>query len=150
MAELSSTRPYLLRALHAWMEDNGLTPHLVVDAEVPGVVVPRGSVREGRIVLDISYEATRGLDLGSEVISFGARFGARQLEVVVPISAALAIFARENGQGMTFTPEPDTAEEADDGSAPPSAHASPEPPTEPPPDSPKDPPPARPHLKVVK
>lgn len=148
MAQLSSTRPYLLRALHAWMEDNGLTPHLVVDAEVPGVVVPRGSVQDGRIVLDISYEATRALNLGSEVISFGARFGARQLEVVVPIAAALAIFARENGQGMTFTPEPEAEAQAE--AAPMSSAASSAPPPESPPDSPKDPPPTRPHLKVVK
>lgn len=140
MTQLSSTRPYLLRALHAWMEDNGLTPHLVVNADAAGVVVPRGSVRDGRIVLDISYEATRGLDLGSEIISFGARFGARQLEVVVPVSAALAIFARENGQGMTFTPEPDAETEA--GAAVVTSDE--------PPESPKDPPPTRPHLKVVK
>lgn len=134
MATLSSTRPYLLRALHAWMEDNGLTPHLVVDADVPGVEVPRASVRDGRIVLDISYEATRSLELGAEVISFGARFGARQLEVVVPIAAALAIFARENGQGMTFTPEPEPEE---------GAQAAAEDPEDPPP-------PPRPFLKVVK
>ena len=108
---LTSRRPYLLRAMHEWMTDNGQTPHLVVDATSAGVDVPRQYVRDGKIVLNASYEATDGLLLKNDWISFNARFGGVAFEVRVPAHAVLGIYARETGQGMIFAdddpaPEP--------------------------------------------
>ena len=107
----SSRRPYLLRAMHEWMTDNGQTPHLVVDAAVEGVVVPRQYVRDGKIVLNASYTATAGLQIKNDAVSFSARFGGSPFEVSVPVQAVLGIYARETGQGMIFSddepaPEP--------------------------------------------
>lgn len=96
-------RPYLLRALHEWITDGGLTPHLVVDAEVPGVQVPRAFVREGKIVLNCSWTATQGLRLGNEEVTFGARFGGVAHQVVLPIAGVLGIYANETGEGIVFT-----------------------------------------------
>lgn len=98
-------RPYLLRAMHAWMTDNGQTPHLVVDAARDGVDVPQGYVRDGKIVLNISYAATSNLDLGNERIAFSARFAGTPHAVRVPLAAVLGIYARETGQGMIFSDE---------------------------------------------
>ena len=105
----SSRRPYLMRAMHEWMTDNGQTPHLVVDATVDGVVVPRQYVREGKIVLNASYTATAGLTMKNDGVSFSARFGGTPFEVHLPLHAVLGIYARETGQGMMF---------ADDDGAP--------------------------------
>jgi stringent starvation protein B len=110
---LTSRRPYLLRAMHEWMTDNGQTPHLVVDAGVEGVVVPRQYVRDGKIVLNASYSATAGLLIKNEGISFSARFSGAPFEVSLPVHAVLGIYARETGQGMIFSddepaPEPPT------------------------------------------
>jgi stringent starvation protein B len=91
--------------MHEWMTDNGQTPHLVVDAEVAGVAVPRQYVRDGKIVLNASYEATSGLSLKNDWVMFGARFGGVAHEVRVPIAAILGIYARETGQGMIFADE---------------------------------------------
>ncbi|MFM7065811.1 MAG: ClpXP protease specificity-enhancing factor [Gammaproteobacteria bacterium] len=98
-------RPYLLRAMHEWITDSGLTPHLVVDAEAPGVQVPRAFVREGRIILNCSWTATHALRLGNEEVTFGARFGGVAHSVVLPIAAVLGIYANESGEGIVFTPE---------------------------------------------
>ena len=103
---MTSNRPYLLRAIHEWIVDNDLTPQIVVDAEKEHVQVPAAYVREGRIVLNISTTAVRGLRLGNEQVEFGARFGGTPFDVVVPVGAVLAIMARENGTGMSF-PEAD-------------------------------------------
>lgn len=100
---LSSRRPYLLRAMHEWLTDNTQTPHLVVDAGVDGVQVPRQYVRDGKIVLNVSYEATSGLLLKNDWVSFGARFGGVAHEVRVPMRAILGIYSRESGQGMVFS-----------------------------------------------
>ena len=100
---LSSRRPYLLRAMHEWLTDNTQTPHLVVDAGVDGVQVPRQYVRDGKIVLNVSYEATSGLLLKNDWVSFGARFGGVAHEVRVPLRAVLGIYSRESGQGMVFS-----------------------------------------------
>lgn len=107
---MTSTRPYLLRALNEWILDNGMTPHIVVDATIPGTHVPPEHVRDGRITLNLSPSAVRELVIGNEAISFGARFGGRHFDVVVPPGAVLAIFARESGAGMTFGAEPPAAQ----------------------------------------
>lgn len=99
---MTSSRPYLLRALYEWIVDNGHTPHMLVDATKQGVLVPEAFVEEGRIVLNIDPAAVRTLELGNDAVSFGARFGGQGLEVYVPISAVLGIYARENGHGMLF------------------------------------------------
>ena len=104
-AAMTSNRPYLIRAIHAWVVDNDCTPYLLVDALQPGVEVPDEHVEEGRIVLNISPLASEQLVLGDEAIEFHARFGGRPMVVHVPIAAVLAIYARENGQGMMFPPE---------------------------------------------
>lgn len=100
---LKSRRPYLLRAMHEWISDNVQTPHLVVDASLAGVEVPRQYVQGGRIILNVSLSATSSLNLGNEHVSFRARFGAATYDVMVPIAAVLGIYARETGQGMIFS-----------------------------------------------
>jgi stringent starvation protein B len=89
--------------MHEWLTDNTQTPHLVVDAGVDGVQVPRQYVRDGKIVLNVSYEATSGLLLKNDWVSFGARFGGVAHEVRVPMRAILGIYSRESGQGMVFS-----------------------------------------------
>ncbi len=130
---INSKRPYLLRAMHEWMSDNGLTPHIVVDARRDGVVVPNQHVQNGRIILNVSYEATQALELGNEQVNFAARFGGTPHTVTVPADAILGIYARETGQGMIFTedevPQPDPQHDGGDDD---------------------DDPPGRGHLKIVK
>jgi stringent starvation protein B len=116
--EMSSNRPYLIRAVWEWISDNGMTPHLLVDATQEGVVVPRQFVEDGRIVLNIGASAVRDLQLGNEEILFGARFSGTPMEVVIPVSAVLGIYARENGQGMLF-PEEEPPSAPDDEPEPP-------------------------------
>jgi stringent starvation protein B len=112
--EGTSTRPYLLRALHDWCTDNGFTPYIAV-AVGPGVQVPPEYVKNNEIVLNIGFEATSGLQLGNEFVEFKARFGGVSREIRVPVDHIVAIYARENGQGMAF-PLP-TAQPAPDASA---------------------------------
>ncbi len=102
---MTSHRPYLLRALYAWIADNRMTPHLLVDATRPGVQVPPSAVQDGRVVLNVAERAVVGLDMGNELIAFTARFGGVSQPVRVPVSAVLAIYARENGQGMGLPEE---------------------------------------------
>jgi stringent starvation protein B len=102
---MTSNRPYLLRALYEWITDNGLTPHLLVNAELTEVEVPRQYVHEGRIVLNISATAVQGLRLGNDQIEFSARFGGMAYWIRLPPTAVMAIYARENGQGMVFAEE---------------------------------------------
>jgi len=102
---MTSTRPYLLRALHEWMLDNGLTPQIVVDARSDEVQVPRQFVEDGRIVLNISPGAVRQLALGNERVEFMARFSGTPFQVSLPTDSVLAIVARENGTGMSFAAE---------------------------------------------
>ena len=109
--ESASLRPYLIRALHEWCCDQGLTPHLAVLADA-SVQVPREYVQDGQIVLNIGTEATSGLSLDNDYISFKARFGGVPRDVMVPVDRVLAIYARENGQGMAFPvlePDPEQA-----------------------------------------
>ena len=98
---LTSIRPYLIRAWHEWMMDNGLTPHILVKLNET-VSVPREYAQGGEIVLNINTEATGGLHLGNEVIRFQARFSGRVRDISVPVEQVASIFARENGQGMAF------------------------------------------------
>ncbi len=97
----SSTRPYLIRALHDWCTDNGYTPYIAVFVDGK-VQVPQEYVKNNEIVLNVGFEATSGLKLGNEQIEFKARFGGSAREIVVPIDHVVAIYARENGQGMAF------------------------------------------------
>lgn len=99
---MNSSRPYLIRALYEWIVDNNLTPYLLVDSAVEEVEVPRDFVENGRIILNISPEATHSLVLGNGAITFNARFSGAAMDVNVPISGVLAIYAKENGQGMMF------------------------------------------------
>lgn len=108
---MTSHRPYLLRALYEWIADNGMTPHLLVDATRPAVQVPLSAVKDGKIVLNVAERAVQHLEMGNDVIRFSARFGGVSNSVSVPVSAVLAIYARETGQGMAL---PDEAASADD------------------------------------
>lgn len=99
---MTSHRPYLLRALYEWIADNDMTPHLLVDATRQGVRVPSHAVSEGKIVLNIAQRAVSHLDMGNDLIQFSARFGGVSQTVSVPVSAVLAIYSRETGQGMAL------------------------------------------------
>lgn len=130
--EMTSNRPYLLRALYEWIADNGLTPHILVEAGADGVDVPDQAVQKGKVILNIDNLAVRELDLGNAWLTFKARFSGSEYEVTVPIEAVLAIYAKENGQGMMFSMDDETV-----------------PPTDPDSD-PDGKPSRRPHLKIVK
>ena len=110
--ESTSTRPYLIRALYDWCTDNGFTPYVAVLVD-DTVQVPREYVKNGEIVLNISFDATSSLKLGNEFIEFKARFAGTAREIMVPVNRVIAIYARENGQGMAFpVPVPSPADEA--------------------------------------
>lgn len=108
MKDMSSSRPYLLRAIYDWIVDNRLTPYLLVNAEMPDVQVPMEYVNNGKIMLNIAPEAVQGLEMGGNQLSFQARFNGKSMHVSVPMQAAMAIYARENGRGMVFNEEDDT------------------------------------------
>ena len=139
---MTSHRPYLLRALYEWIADNGMTPHILVDARLPGVRVPAHAVKDGRIVLNIADRAVAKLDMDNDSVRFSARFGGVSQSVMVPIAAVLAIYARETGQGMAL---PDDIYGSDP--TPPDDELPPDPPATPD-DTPT--PGKRPHLRVVK
>jgi len=121
MAQLISTKPYMLRAMHEWCVDNNLTPHLVV-AVNSRTRVPMAYVKDGEIVLNINYGATRDLHMDNESVVFSARFGGVPQNIYVPMDAVRGIFARENGQGMFFElEEPVVDEEQFDDNKPASA-----------------------------
>jgi len=111
ITQSSSTRPYLVRALHEWCADNGFTPYVAVSVD-DSVKVPREYVNNGEIVLNVSFDATSHLQLTNELIVFKARFGGVAREISVPMARVIAIYAKENGQGMAFPapvdPEPAT------------------------------------------
>jgi stringent starvation protein B len=98
---MQSTKPYLIRAIHEWCADQGFTPYLSVKVDA-ATRVPREFVKDGEIVLNVGVEATHQLMMGNEEISFQARFGGKAFPVVVPIGRVMAIYARENGDGMAF------------------------------------------------
>ena len=145
--ELPSTRPYLIRALYDWCSENGFTPYVAVKVDA-SVQVPREYVQGGEIVLNVSMDATSSLKLGNDFIEFKARFGGKPREIMVPIHRVMAIYARENGQGMAFpvSDEPSesvalTAVETEE-MAPPDVDGVPPTPT--------TPSPSRPTLKRIK
>jgi stringent starvation protein B len=107
--ELPSTRPYLIRALYDWCSENGFTPYVAVKVDA-SVQVPREYVQGGEIVLNVSMDATSSLKLGNDFIEFKARFGGKPREIMVPIHRVMAIYARENGQGMAFPVSDDAVE----------------------------------------
>lgn len=133
---MTSHRPYLLRALNQWIADNGMTPHLLVDATVEGVQVPPQAVHEGKVVLNIADRAVTRLSIDNDWIGFTARFGGVSQPVLVPMAAVLAIYARETGQGMALPEDPQAT----------TPGADPEPPM--PPDDGGAP--RRNHLRIVK
>ena len=124
-APMTSHRPYLLRALYEWIADNGMTPHLLVDATHPAVQVPMHAVKDGKIVLNVAERAVVSLEMGNDVIRFSARFGGVSHSVSVPISAVLAIYARETGQGMSLPEEVAPAEDGKDAAEVVAADAAP-------------------------
>lgn len=128
---MTSSRPYIMRALYEWIVDNDCTPYVLVDATMAEVMVPQQFVKDGQIVLNISPSAVMDLTVSNESMSFNGRFGGVATDVYVPVAAIVGIYARENGQGMVFEPE-----------------ESPEPPDETPPDP--DKPDGPPSLKIVK
>ncbi len=117
------TRPYLIRALHDWCTDNGFTPYIAVQVD-RSVQVPLEYVSNNEIVLNVGFDATNGLDLGNEFIQFKARFGGVAREIIVPVDHVVAIYARENGQGMAF---PAPAVETDAAAVKPAPSAVPKP-----------------------
>ena len=119
MDKMTSSRPYLIKALYQWIIDNDVTPCVLVDALVTGVDVPQQHVQDNKIVLNISPMAVQNLSLGDEAISFSARFGGHSVNLFVPTEAILAIYARENGQGMMFNDETGSAGPPDGSSGPP-------------------------------
>ncbi len=127
---MNSSQPYLLRAIYEWIVDNAMTPYVLVDAKNDAVQVPQQYVENGKIVLNIAPRAVNELDLGNEHVLFNARFSGQPMNVSFPISSVLAIYAKENGQGMVFN------EKSDDEPTPPESS---------PPDKPN-----KPKLKLVK
>lgn len=105
IAELSARRPYLLRAFYEWLLDNDLTPHLVANVNLPGIQVPMEFARDGQIVLNIAPAAVGDLSMDNDRVYFNARFGGVPRQVVVPMAAVMAIYARENGAGTMFESE---------------------------------------------
>jgi stringent starvation protein B len=108
---MTSNRPYLLRALYEWINDNNLTPYILVDATRPDVMVPPSTVKDGKVVLNIAMRAVESLELGNEALSFKARFGGVSQFLYVPVAAVLAIYAQETGQGMMLPADEGAAEE---------------------------------------
>lgn len=141
MAE-RSTKPYLIRAVHEWACDSGFTPYLSVKVDET-TRVPMEHVKNGEIVLNLSYDATHRLTIGQDLIQFSARFGGVSRECSIPVAAVQGIFARENGQGLFFPEESGEASAAPQSTPPP-----PENPDDPKPDAPA--PGGRPRLQVVK
>jgi stringent starvation protein B len=102
---MTPSRPYLLRAIYDWLLDNNMTPHLLVNAEIEGVVVPTQYVQEGRIILNLSPSAIQNLVLDNDDVLFSARFGGSPFNLYIPMQAVLGIYAKENGQGTMFKEE---------------------------------------------
>ncbi len=102
---MTPSRPYLIRAIHEWIIDNELTPYMLVDAEMAGVVAPMEFAENGKLVLNVNPPALDSLLMDNQQISFRARFQGKAMDVLVPVEAVLAIYARENGRGMVFSEE---------------------------------------------
>jgi len=116
---MRSNKPYLIRAFYDWIVDNDCTPYLMIDADYPHVNVPRQYVEDGQIVFNVSVSAVSNLEMTNDAVSFSARFSGQPFSIYAPISAVLAIYAMENGQGMMFQAEDiaDTNDDAQSGSS---------------------------------
>ncbi|HMT37498.1 MAG: ClpXP protease specificity-enhancing factor [Xanthomonadales bacterium] len=145
---MTSHRPYLLRALYEWIVDNGMTPHVLVDATQPGVRVPAHAVKDGRIVLNIAERAVARLEMGNDALGFTARFGGVSQSVLVPLPAVIAIYARETGHGMALPDDPQGTLPADEVDAP--TASAPRASDEGPGDDTPEPPKRGGHLRIVK
>jgi stringent starvation protein B len=145
---MTSSRPYLVRAIYEWLNDNNLTPHVLIDATQSGVVVPTAHIQEGRIVLNIMPSAVRDLFIHNDALSFSARFGGVPMQIYAPMQAVLAIYARENGEGMFFNENEKLS--SDDGSGDDEPPQPPKPPQSPTSIKPSSPAGKRPALRVVK
>lgn len=108
---MTSLKPYLIRSIYEWIVDNKLTPHLLVDAEDTRAILPNEFIEDGKIVLNIRPEAIQGLSLGNDEIEFNARFSGKSMHILTPITAVLAIYAKENGKGMIFDQEESDGDE---------------------------------------
>lgn len=126
---MTSLKPYLIRSIYEWIIDNDLTPHLLVDATHPDALLPDAFIEDGKIVLNIRPAAVQGLLLGNEMVEFKTRFSGRPMQIVAPMTAIMAIYAKENGRGMVF----DKNDEEGDDTPPPTKK-----------------PPIKPQLRVVK
>ena len=142
---MTSQRPYLMRAIYEWIADNGMTPHVLVNAHSPGVRVPPHTIKDGQVVLNIADRAVSRLEMGNDALRFSARFGGVSQAVIVPLTAIIAIYARENGQGMGM-PEESHLNAAQSSSSSEAASAA-----EPVDEAPSPPPPKRGnHLRIIK
>ncbi len=139
---MTSKRPYLLRALYQWVLDNQSTPYVLIDATVDGVEVPPSTVKDGQVVLNLAPHAIAHLDMGDDELCFNARFSGVSQRIRAPIGAVIAIYARENGEGMMFPPEATDLVEVADAAQTELDEAELDPPS--------PPPRSRSHLKVVK
>lgn len=104
---MKDLKPYLIKAINAWINDNALTPYLMVDAEVPNTIVPTDFITEGKIILNLRPSAINNLTIGNDSLSFNASFNGQSMTVFVPINAVIGIYAQENGKGMFFDPSED-------------------------------------------
>ena len=125
---MTPSKPYLIRGLYEWLLDNEVTPYVLVDANAESVMIPKGIATDGKVVLNLAPSAIQGLEMSNEYLSFSARFGGVAQDVYCPMSSVLAIYARENGEGMMFQPEESEQTSSED----------------------KPPKPSKPGLKVVK
>ena len=112
---MTSSRPYLLRAIYDWIVDNGLTPYLLVNANMENVLIPTEFVSNGKIILNVAPAAVKDLEIGNDEVHFSARFSGNPMYVRVPMAAAMAIYAKENGRGMVFTDDSDMPPDPDAG-----------------------------------
>jgi stringent starvation protein B len=119
---MTSNRPYLIRALFEWIVDNNCTPYLIVSTRFPGVQVPEAHVDNDRIVLNVSPQAVRNLELGNERIAFDGRFGGKPFRVETPVRAVMAIYAKETGQGTAFDVDDSTPPDQPPDNAGPGGH----------------------------
>jgi len=110
---MSPNRPYLLRAFYEWLNDNDMTPHLVVNADIPGVQVPNEHVKDGQIVLNVAPGAIGNIEMSNDRVMFNARFGGKPFQLNIPMAAVVAIYARENGAGTMFEEEDFYVEQVD-------------------------------------
>ena len=111
---MTSSKPYLIRALYEWILDNDTTPYILVDATGDRLVIPAGIARDGKVVLNLSPRAVENLEMTNDHISFSARFNGVSEDIYCPIGSLMAIYARENGEGMMFPPEDDETAQGDD------------------------------------